>query len=102
MFQNDIDHGATSARLNSIIAEPGGNSNGWCPSVSDENQWIQIALGFPKWITGVQLQGGVDWQYLSVSQWVTKYKVKYSPDGWTWNFVQDPSTNTDMVSSFEK
>ncbi|XP_071800478.1 retinoschisin-like [Asterias amurensis] len=47
----------------------------WCPMVPDTNQWIQVDLGNPTYVTGVLTQGrnGV------AAQWVTKYKVQFEP-----------------------
>ena len=44
------------------------------PGVSDTNQWIQVDLGSPTYVTGVLLQGRHDY-----SIWTTKYEVRYKP-----------------------
>ncbi|XP_033639096.1 retinoschisin-like [Asterias rubens] len=46
----------------------------WHPNVSDANQWIQVDLVNPTFVTGVLTQGRSDHP-----QWVTKYKVQYQP-----------------------
>ena len=47
----------------------------WHARVKDTNQWIQVDLGNPTYVTGVLTQGrnGV------AAQWVTKYKVQFEP-----------------------
>ncbi|XP_071801345.1 retinoschisin-like [Asterias amurensis] len=47
----------------------------WCPTVPDTNQWIQVNLGNPTYVTGVLTQG----RYNVAAQWVTKYKVQFEP-----------------------
>ena len=46
----------------------------WAPARSDTNQWIQVDLGKPTYVSGVIMQGRED-----NSQRVTKYKVMYEP-----------------------
>ena len=64
---------AAGGRLNKI---PTGSYIGaWCPSVADTNQWIQVDLGNPTYVTGVLTQG----RYGKFAQWVTTYKVQFEP-----------------------
>ena len=67
--------------------------NGWAPSISNLNQWIQITFNITVHITGVITQGQADHNYF-----VTAYKVEYSnDDGGTWQYVKDIEGN-DKVS----
>ena len=60
-------------RLNKL--PPDANTIGaWHPRVADTNQWIQVDLGNPSYVTGVLTQGRYE-HY----QWVTKYKVQFEP-----------------------
>ena len=43
--------------------------------VADTNQWIQVDLGNPTYVTGVLTQG----RNGGNAQWVTKYKVQFEP-----------------------
>ncbi|XP_071485339.1 uncharacterized protein [Diadema antillarum] len=56
----------------------------WCPTISDENQWLDIDLGAEMFVTGIALQGNPE-----LSCWVTKYRVEVSPDGVLWGCVLD-------------
>lgn len=67
----------------------------WLVGINDRNQWIQVYLGRAYWVSGVQIQGRNNDQ---AQQWVTKFKVQYSSDDVNWTFVQQPNTQTDMVS----
>ena len=63
-------------RLNKI--PPDDNIVGaWHPKVADTNQWIQVDLGNPTYVTGVLTQGRYD--SLGGPQRVTKYKVQFEP-----------------------
>ncbi|XP_071801580.1 retinoschisin-like [Asterias amurensis] len=48
---------------------------GWHPYAADTNQWIQVDLGNPTYVTGVLTQG----RNGGAAQWVTKYKVQFEP-----------------------
>ena len=62
-----------SGRLNKI--PPDADTIGaWHPTVADTNQWIQVDLGNPTYVTGVLTQGRYEY-----SHWVTKYKVQFEP-----------------------
>ncbi len=61
-------------RLNKI--PPDDNTIGaWHSRVADTNQWIQVDLGNPTYVTGVLTQGRND----EYAQWVTKYIVQFEP-----------------------
>ncbi|XP_071801525.1 retinoschisin-like [Asterias amurensis] len=61
-------------RLNKL--PPDDNTIGaWHAKVKDTNQWIQVDLGNPTFVTGVLTQG----RNGGAAQWVTKYKVQFEP-----------------------
>ena len=45
----------------------------WQPRVANLDQWIQVDLGSPTFVTCVLMQGRQD----HPNQWVTKYKVQF-------------------------
>ncbi|XP_071801334.1 retinoschisin-like [Asterias amurensis] len=64
-------------RLNKIPPPADANTIGaWHPSIADTNQWIQVDLSNPTYVTGVLTQGRYNVYY---AQWVTKYKVQFEP-----------------------
>ena len=65
---------ATGARLNQNTA--------WSTHVLDGNQWIQIELNQQQYVTGVMTQG-------KNREHVKNYKVLYTEDGNTWEYVTD-------------
>ena len=69
----DVDMSTPAGgRLNKV--SPFGIIGAWCPVVKDTNQWIQVDLGDPTYVTGVLTQGRQDFP-----QWVTKYTVQFKP-----------------------
>ncbi|XP_072042526.1 lactadherin-like [Amphiura filiformis] len=90
-YYDGVYHGAANARLNRI--EQPGTTGAWSPLGSDGNQWIQAALGKPTWVTGVLTQGRHD----CCPQWLTKFKVQYSDDGFYWTFVQQTNNQVEMI-----
>ncbi|XP_072041290.1 lactadherin-like [Amphiura filiformis] len=83
-------YGANNARLNRAAMT--GTTGAWSAQTNDGNQWIQVALGVPTWVTGVLIQGREDW---SPPQWqyVTRFKVQYSEDGEFWAFFEQYTNN---------
>jgi hypothetical protein len=57
----------------------------WTAEVTDNNPWIQWDFGMPKQINKIQTMGRPD----CCEQWVTEYKLAFSPDGDTWTML-DP------------
>ncbi|XP_015749636.1 PREDICTED: retinoschisin-like, partial [Acropora digitifera] len=58
----------------------------WSSRANDANQWLQIDLGIQNAkVTGLASQGRAD-----ADQWVTKYKLQYSPDGVHFYFYKEP------------
>ena len=85
------NHSAINARLD----RPHGNgkAGAWCAKTNDVNQWIQVDFGEMKLVSGIVMQGRTDYE-----QWVKKYKVQYSNDGISWQFVTDHNQRSDKVS----
>ena len=87
-------HGANNARLNRP-SQPG-SIGAWCAggfNLFNVNEWIQVDLKTPTWITGVRIQVRED-----LLQWVTSYKVEYSSNMQTWVYVQSSGDQEEMVS----
>ena len=57
-FVNPAYHGANNARLNR--PSQSGSVGAWCSLTQDLNQWIQVDLMTPTWVTGVRIQGRED------------------------------------------
>ena len=87
------NHGANNARLDRPAGS--GRTGGWSAKTNDANQWIQVDFGDMKSVSGIVMQGRSDYD-----QWVTKYKVQYSNDGVTWQFVKDANQINDKVRLF--
>ena len=74
---------AIYARLNQL-SEKNGTKGMWIAANNDKNQWIEVNLYRQTVVTGVNIQGNP-----SPDNWVSKYKVEYSLDHVTWDFVSD-------------
>ena len=72
---------AAQARLHSKA--DGNNQGGWVALKDDLSQWLQVDLGTYTIVTRVATQGryGHD-------EWVTKYRLQYSEDGYTFHFFE--------------
>ncbi|VVC41699.1 Hypothetical protein CINCED_3A025143 [Cinara cedri] len=57
-------------------------NNYWKPSESSENEYLQINLGYPETVYGVQVSGNP-----AKEEYVTSYKVAYSTDGISFSYV---------------
>ena len=88
----------TYRKNNARLDRPSGDDGygAWVPKTNDVNQWIQVDLGTLKSVSGILLQGRSDSTH--GDQWVTKYKVDYSNDGITWQYIKDNYNDVDMVS----
>ena len=84
--QMDNTHSAREARLHS--KSDGNQRGGWVALKNDLNQWLQVDLGTFTRVTRVATQGrdGYD-------QWVTKYRLQYSDDGFTFHSFKEISSN---------
>ena len=69
--QLNADHAAKYARLNHLTG--GGDQGGWCSSVNDVNQYLEIDLGNVSQITAAATQGRYESNW-----WTTKYEISYS------------------------
>lgn len=58
----------------------------WTAESSDGDPWIQWDFGSPKQITKIQTKGRAD----CCAEWVTEYRIAFSPDGDTWTMLDDP------------
>lgn len=58
-----------------------GNSN-WKPSSTGPDEYLQIDLGYPETVYGVELSGNP-----TSDEYVTSYKVLYSTDGISFSHV---------------
>ena len=67
------------------------SSTYWAADVANQNQWIQVALYSKTEVTGVIVQGRHD-----ADEWITLYKVAYSLDGPTWEFVLDDNNTAEV------
>ena len=85
-------HGVKNARLNGPAQLPD-SVGAWCAAGRKDNQWIQVDLMIPTWITGVMTQGRED-----TSEWVKQYKVEYSSNGQNWTYVQSYDDHKEKVS----
>jgi len=87
----DANHTAIHGRLNLQATSAKGGS--WVAATDDVSQWIQVDLGNQHTIvTRVATQGGN-----AQSQWVTKYKLQYSYDGFDFQFYREKRQNVDKV-----
>lgn len=67
-------HGPDNARLNLVRAR--GKTGSWSAASNDANQWLQVDFSRNMKISRFATQGRQD-----SAQWVTRYKLAYSPDG---------------------
>ena len=77
------DYGLSYARLNGPKA--------WLGKNTDLKQWFQVYLLKPSLITGVSMQGRQD-----KDEWVTRYTIKSSMDGFNWKNVTDEGGITEV------
>lgn len=86
----DWNYAAVQARLNYNVP---GKFGGWSARTNDKNQWLQVDLlsHFTK-VTRVATQGRRD-----VSQWVTKYNLKYGKNGLNFLYYRESRKKNDKV-----
>jgi len=88
VYNNDaIGTGRARSMLDGPQAWSAGRKYPW--SAGKKGDWMQINLLYPTSITGVIIQGRC-----AKDQWVTKFTVKYSPDGSSWHDVPALFTGT--------
>ena len=66
----------------------------WSAAKNDINQWLQVDLGSYSTITAVATQG----RSHMVQQWVTKFKIKYSVDGFNFQTYKEPGNSSAKVN----
>ena len=83
--QRDANNSAIQGR----IREKGS----WSAGRNDVNQWLQVDLGNQQTaVTRVTTQGKNGY-----SQWVTKYKLQYSYDGFSFQFYREQEKSLEKV-----
>ncbi|XP_073259033.1 uncharacterized protein [Porites lutea] len=80
--QMNGNHSASQARL--YLQADGSKFGGWSALTNDVNQWLQVDFGSYTTVTRIATQGENGY-----NNWVTKYKLKYSDDGTTFQFYKD-------------
>ena len=88
--QWDQNHAAVQARLH--FKQSGYKQGSWSARSNDVNQWLQVDLGSYTTVTKVATQGRN-----GNSQWVTQYRLQYSDDGVTFQFVKEPQSSSAKV-----
>ena len=91
--QLDENNAAVQARLN--FKEDGNKQGGWSALINDFNQWLQVDLGSYIRVTRVATQGkdGHD-------QWVSRYRLQYSNDSVSFNYVKKTENSSAKVHLF--
>ena len=89
---SDLSETSTAiyARFNQL-GEVNGTDGAWIAAANDKNQWVEVNLYRQMVITGVNMQGNP-----SSDKWVTRYKVEFSLDHVTWEYVRDENGNTEV------
>ena len=88
--QMDSNHSASHARLH--LQADGSTSGGWSALTNDVNQWLQVDFGSYTLVTQIATQGENGY-----SNWVSKYRLKYSDDGSTFQFYKDVGSTSPKV-----
>ena len=90
--QLDANHATSKGRLQFQAASS--NSGSWSALTNDASQWLQVDLGNQQTIvTRVATQGSN-----AKSQWVTKYKLQHSFDGFNFQYYSEAGQNENKVS----
>lgn len=90
--QLDANHATSKGRLQFQAALSNGGS--WSALTNDVSQWLQVDLGNQETIvTRVATQGSN-----AKSQWVTKYKLQYSYDGFNFQYYREAGQSENKVS----
>ena len=70
-----------------------GEKGAWSADRNDVNQWLQVDLGNQQTaVTRVATQGKTGY-----SHWVTKYKLQYSYDGFSFQYYREQGKSQDTV-----
>ena len=90
--QLDVYHAASNGRLHFQATSNVGGS--WSAQTNDVNQWLQIDLGnLQTTVTRVATQGNG-----ANSQWVKRYKLQYSYEGFNFQYYSEQGENQSKVS----
>ena len=90
--QLDANHASSEGRLQLKAASNNGGSRS--ALINDVSQWLQVDFGNQQTIVKrVATQGSN-----AKSQWVTKYKLQYSYDGFNFQYYSEPGQNENKVS----
>ena len=79
-------HASDRLRLNTQVESPYIGS--WAALVNQVGEWAQVDLGVARQIERVATQGRNEASYWH-NQWVTSYKIAYSDDGSTFEYILD-------------
>ena len=90
----DSNHAAQQARLHFVQTVH--RTGSWSARSNDLNQWLQVDLLNTTRVSGVATQGR---NGPSDSQWVTKYKLKYSEGGRAFKCYRRSGDESDMVGN---
>ena len=82
---------AIYARLNQL-GDNNGTEGAWIAATNDKNQWVEVNLYRQTIVTGVTMQGNP-----SSDKWVTSYKVEFSLDHDTWEYVHDENDIIEVI-----
>ena len=88
----DSNHAAQQARLHFVKTVDGA----WSAKLNDIHQWLQVDLLNTTRVSGIATQGR---NGRSSSQWVTKYKLKYSEVRQAFKFYRRSGDNSDKVGN---
>ncbi|KAJ8278049.1 hypothetical protein GJAV_G00083270 [Gymnothorax javanicus] len=64
--------------------------NGWTPAYDTNKEWIQVDLGFLRFVSAIGTQGAIS-QETKLSYYVTSYKVDVSSNGEDWITMKEGS-----------
>jgi len=87
--QRDANNAAIQGRIR--------GKGSWSAGRNDVNQWLQVDLGNQQTVvTRVATQGKHGY-----SHWVTKYKLQYRYDGFSFQYYREQGKSQDKVSSYK-
>eukprot|EP00118_Oscarella_pearsei_P005447 m.25086 g.25086 ORF g.25086 m.25086 type:complete len:509 (+) comp28733_c0_seq3:70-1596(+) len=84
------NHNQRFSRLNTVNFGP--NSRAWAAFHLDQEQYLQIDIGYTTKVTAVGTQG----RSACCDQWVKSYRIYYSIDGFAWK----PYTANGIIKTF--
>jgi len=94
IFDGQISASSQRDASNSAILGRIREKGSWSADRNDVNQWLQVDLGNHQTaVTRVATQGKNGY-----SQWVTKYKLQHSYDGFSFQYYREQGKSQDKVS----